>query len=122
MVTQRGVIRDGEAGCFPQLSELGRDFIFLQLARVPGSERGPCSRNWPVLGLIDWLGRQEAVNAGLVVFTDGIQLGGGMLPSKDGEADNDRMHMGASGCRHGCSLVVIYKVASTPWDPQGITY
>lgn len=24
---QRGVVRDGETGCFPQLSELGEDFF-----------------------------------------------------------------------------------------------
>lgn len=46
-----------------------------------------------MLGLIDWLGRQKTVNAGLVVFTDGIKLGGGTLPSKDGEVDNDRMRI-----------------------------
>lgn len=46
-----------------------------------------------MLGLTDWLGRQKTVNAGLVVFADGIKLGGGMLPSEDGEAVNDRMRI-----------------------------
>lgn len=68
--------------------------IFFSRQELLGAkEDRPCSRNWPVLGLIDWLGRQKTVSAGLVVFTDGIKLGGGMLPSEDGEADNDRMRI-----------------------------
>ena len=39
---------------------------------------------------MDWSGQQKAVNAGLVAFTDGIKLGGDVLPRED-EVDNDRM-------------------------------
>lgn len=35
-----------------------------------------------MLGLIDWLGRQKTVNVGLVVFTDGIKLGGACSSAK----------------------------------------
>ena len=56
-------------------------------------EEGSFCRDQQVLDLMYWLGQWRTVNAGLVVCTCGIRSGRGMLPNKDGEADNDRMNM-----------------------------
>lgn len=48
---------------------------------------------------IYWLGQQKTVNAGLVVFRDGVKLGRDVLSNKGGEA-NDRMSI----CLEKCSL------------------
>lgn len=38
-----------------------------------------------VSGLIYWLGQQKTVNAGVVVFTSGIKLRGGVFSRESGE-------------------------------------
>lgn len=48
----------------------------------------------------------EDSKSGLVVFTDGIKLGGGVLPSKDGKADNDGMSIVWKSTTFGWILLV----------------
>lgn len=65
-----------------------------------GANEGRFCRNRHLSGLMFWLVQQKTVNAGLVVFTDGIELGGGVLPCEDGEASSDRMSL----CLEKCSF------------------
>lgn len=78
---------------------------------------------------IYWLSQQQTVNAGLVVFTDGIKLGGVCSPAKMEtltmigwasawkSAASECDSLGADTSISG----VIYEVASTSLDLQGIT-
>lgn len=70
-------------------SDLGQGFVQYVCRESLGAEEGRLCKTWHMSGLICLLGLQETVDTGSVVFTGGVKLGRGVLPSKG--ADNDRM-------------------------------
>lgn len=71
-------------------SELGRGFVQHVRQESLGAEEGRFCRNCCGSGLVCLLGQQKTANAGLMVFTNSIKKGRGVLPNKDEETDNDR--------------------------------